>query len=239
MIDPSPLWHFEDPVGSEHRFRAAADAAGSEREQAVYLTQLARALGLQEQYDEGHAVLDALDDSRPEVLVRIALERGRLLRSSGKPAQARPHFEEAARVSLEGGLDALHVDALHMVALVAEPADQLDRNYVALAFAKASKDPAARNWDASLLNNIGMARADSGDFGAALAAFEEALFARERIGDPHRTRVARWMVAWALRNLGMSEVALEMQRELKAELDAAGEVDPYVDEELALLSDGA
>ena len=239
MIDPVDLWDFDDPAGSELRFRAAADGAGSERERAVYLTQLARAFGLQERYDEGHAELDALDDSHPEVSVRIALERGRLLRSSGEPAQARPHFEEAARVAPEGGLDALHVDALHMVALVAEPADQLDRNYVALAFAKASEDPAARNWDASLLNNIGMARADSGDFAAALAAFEEALVARERIGDPHRTRVARWMVAWALRNLGMSEVALEIQRELKAELEAAGEVDPYVDEELALLSDGA
>jgi tetratricopeptide (TPR) repeat protein len=239
MIDPVDLWDFDDPAGSEHRFRAAADDAPGTREQAIHLTQLARALGLQERYAEGHAVLDALDDSPPEVSVRIALERGRLLRSSGQPAQARPHFEEAARVALEGGLDALHVDALHMVALVAEPADQLDRNYIALAFAKASEDPAARNWDASLLNNIGMARADSGDFRAALAAFEEALVARERIGDPHRTRVARWMVAWALRNLGMTEVALEMQRELMAELDAAGEVDPYVYDEITLLSDGA
>ncbi|UMG94976.1 hypothetical protein [Nocardioides sp. TF02-7] len=29
-----------------------------------------------------------------------------------------------------------------------------------------------------------------------------------------------------------------LQRALKAELDALGEVDPYVDEELALLGDG-
>jgi tetratricopeptide (TPR) repeat protein len=239
MIDPVDLWDFADPAGSELRFREAADAAVDSDDRAVMRTQVARALGLQERYAEGHAVLDHILGAHPEVLARRALERGRLLRSSGQPAQARPHFEEAARVALEGRLDALHVDALHMVALVAEPADQLDRNYVALAFAEASQDPAARNWDASLLNNIGMARADCGDFAAALAAFEEALVARERIGDPHRTRVARWMVAWALRNLGMSGVALQMQRELKAELDAAGLSDPYVDEELALLSDGA
>ena len=80
-----------------------------------------------------------------------------------------------------------------------------------------------------------MAHAEAGDFDAALAAFEDALAARERIGDPGRTRVARWMVGWALRNLGRRDEALEVQRSLKAELDAAGLTDPHVDEELALL----
>ncbi len=80
-----------------------------------------------------------------------------------------------------------------------------------------------------------MAHADAGDFAAALVAFEDALAARERIGDPARARVARWMVAWALRNLGRREEALAAQRALKAELEALGEEDPYVDEELALL----
>ena len=94
---------------------------------------------------------------------------------------------------------------------------------------------AARDWDASLLNNIGMVHADAGDFGAALASFEEALAARERIGDPARTRVARWMVAWALRNLDRRDEALARQRALKAELDAAGLSDPHVDAELELL----
>ena len=93
----------------------------------------------------------------------------------------------------------------------------------------------ARNWDASLLNNLGMTHADAGEWPAALAAFEEALVARERIGDAGRTRVARWMVGWALRNLGRTDEALAVQTALKAELDAIGEEDPYVDEELALL----
>ena len=44
-----------------------------------------------------------------------------------------------------------------------------------------------------------------------------------------------WMVAWALRHLGRTEEALAVQRGLRAELDAAGLDDPYVDEELALL----
>jgi len=234
MIDPTPLWDFDDPEASEQVFRAQAELAEPD-DRLVLMTQVARALGLQEKYDEGHSVLDELSPTEDEVAVRIALERGRLFRSEGDPEQARPLFEAAARSAQAAGLEALHVDALHMTALVADPADQLAIGRHALAVARASTDPQARDWDASLLNNIGMAHADAGDFEAALAAFEDALAARERIGDPARTRVARWMVGWALRNLGRRDEALEVQRSLKAELDAAGVADQHVDEELALL----
>ena len=82
-----------------------------------------------------------------------------------------------------------------------------------------------------------MTYADSGDFDGALLSFEEALVARERIGDPGPARVARWMIGWSLRNLGRRDEALAVQRALKAELDDLGETDEYVDEELALLAD--
>jgi hypothetical protein len=82
-----------------------------------------------------------------------------------------------------------------------------------------------------------MTYADAGDFTSALDAFEQALAARERIGDPARTRVARWMVGWALRNLGRRGEALAVQQGLKAELDSIGDQDTYVDEELLLLAD--
>lgn len=234
MIDPTPLWDFDDPEGSEQRFRAEAEIADP-ADRLVLMTQVARALGLQEQYDEGQAVLDDLSPTEDEVAIRIALERGRLFRSAGDPDQARPMFEAAARSASAGGFDALQVDALHMLALVVEPPEQLALGERALAVARGSKDQRARDWDASLLNNLGMTHADAGDFEAALASFEEALTARERIGDPNRIRVARWMVGWALRNLGRRDQALEIQLALKAELDAAGLVDPHVDEELALL----
>ena len=66
-----------------------------------------------------------------------------------------------------------------------------------------------------------MTHADAGDFEAALASFEEALAARERIGDPATIRVARWMIGWSLRNLGRRDEALAVQQALKAELDDA------------------
>ena len=234
MTDPGALWDFDDPVGSEQRFREAAELAeGADR--LVLLTQVARALGLQERYDEGHAVLDDLAVDDPEVATRASLERGRLFRSSGDPEAARPHFEAAASTARGAGLEVLHVDALHMVALAAPAEDQQRLTEEALAVARHATDGSARDWDASLLNNLGMIHADAGDWPAALASFEEALAARERIGDAARTRVARWMVGWALRNLGRTDDARAVQTALKAELEAAGEEDPYVDEELGLL----
>ena len=234
MTDLRTLWDFDDPAGSEPRLRAAADIAeGTDR--LVLLTQVARALGLQERYDDAHALLDDLAVGDDEVAARVSIERGRLLRSAGDPEAALPHFEAAERSAALAGLDELRVDAVHMQALVAAPEDQLAQNYRALEIAAHSRDRAARDWDASLLNNIAMVHADAGDFAEALAVFEQALAARERIGDPERTRIARWMVAWALRNLGRTADALAMQRAIRADLVAAGRTDPHVDAELALL----
>jgi tetratricopeptide (TPR) repeat protein len=234
MADLASLWDHDDAAGSLDRLRAAAELAeGTER--LVLLTQVARALGLLERFEEAHGVLDHLALGDPEVAARVSLERGRLLRSAGRPDEAAPHFAGAEQVAARAGLDALAVDAVHMQALVADPADRVAVNERALALAAASDDPVARRWDASLLHNIGMAHADTGDFTAALASFEQALAARERQGDPDGVHVARWMVAWALRNVGRTAEALDVQRSLKAELDAAGREDPHVDEELALL----
>ena len=232
--DLRDLWDFSDPVGSEQRFRTVA-AESEEPAATRAMTQLARALGLQERYDDAHAVLDALVATEPESRVRLALERGRLLRSAGDPNPSRPHFDQAAAEARETGLEELEVDALHMLALVADEADRLAAHQVALARAREATAPAARDWDASLLNNIGIEHADAGDHRAALTAFRHALASRERIGDDARTRVARWMVAWSLRHLGEVDEAREVQLALRAELDALGEHDPYVDEELELL----
>ena len=233
------LWDFQDPAGSEERFRRAAEEATDDVTRERALTQVARALGLQDRFEEGHAVLDGLSASDAEVEVRRELERGRLLRSAEDEKAALPHFEAAARLARRAGLEELHVDALHMRALVLPEEKQLTATMEALAFAQAATDPRARDWDASLLNNLGMIHADDGDFDQALEIFQDALAARERIGDPETTRIARWMVAWARRNLGRTEEALEIQQALKVELDAAGKTDTYVDEELQLLEGGS
>lgn len=236
MIDPRPLWDFDDPAASGERFLDAAEHA-DEPEKTAWLTQYARTLGLLERYGDAHKVLDQLRSDDAQAATYLDLERGRVLNSSGDPDGARPRFEAAAHRAEEAGLDALHIDALHMLAIVAPPEEQHTLNRRALEVARASSDQRARDWDASLLNNIGMTHADAGDFEQALATFADALPACERIGDPGRIRIARWMVAWSLRNLGRRDEALRIQRALKEELDAIGDTDPYVDDELALLAD--
>jgi tetratricopeptide (TPR) repeat protein len=236
VIDPRPLWDFDDPASSGERFLDAAEQA-QEPERTAWLTQYVRALGLQEKFDEADRILDTLASDDPQTATYLELERGRVLRSSGRAEESRPHFEAAAATARAAGLEALHIDALHMVALVAPEAEQLALNQRALEVARTATDQRARDWDASLLNNIGMTHADAGDFEAALRSFEEALAARERIGDPATIRVARWMIGWSLRNLGRRDEARAIQQALKAELDEVGDTDEYVDEELALLAD--
>lgn len=233
MIDLTELWNFDDPAGSEQRLRAAQVEA-PETEAAVLQTQVARALGLQGRYAEALAVLDGIECTDPEVTVRSLLERGRVYRSSGAVTAAAPLFE-AAVAAADQGLEGLAIDAMHMVALTLKGDDQIAYTRGILDRARASRDPSARRWLASLLNNLGMAYSDQGEWQLALQTFEEALAERRTGSDLEATFAARWMVAWALRHLGRTAEARDAQLALQADLVAAGREDPYVHEELALL----
>jgi tetratricopeptide (TPR) repeat protein len=247
--DFTELWDFSDPAASELRFRQAAqDADDPSRtaERLEALTQVARALGLQGRYDEARAVLGSVEDdpSRSRlagaasyvVQSRLHLERGRVHRSSGAVGPAAECFEDAAVLAREAGDVGLEIDALHMqvvVETVPEAAVRLSRR--ALRLARSSQDPAARRWEASLLNNLGCALVDAGQLDQALSTFTEAVDLRARQGQRRETQIGRWMVAWTLRLLGRDAEALAEQRALKDELVADGVEDPYVDEEIALL----
>lgn len=233
MIDLTELWNFDDPAGSEQRLRAAQVEA-PETEAAVLQTQVARALGLQGRYAEALAVLDGIECTDPEVTVRSLLERGRVYRSSGAVTAAAPLFE-AAVAAADQGLEGLAIDAMHMVALTLKGDDQIAYTRGILDRARASRDPSARRWLASLLNNLGTAYSDQGEWQLALQTFEEALAERRTGSDLEATFAARWMVAWALRHLGRRAEARDAQLALQADLVAAGREDPYVHEELALL----
>ena len=164
------LWDYDDPATSEARFRAAIEAAEAGGDPAAAdeaRTQLARALGLQGRFDDGHAILDRVDADHPaddRVRVRARLERGRLRRSSGDPAASVAPFEAAWELARRLGEDGLAVDAAHMLALVDAPPGERTWHQRALDLADASPDPAARGWRGSLWNNIGWAR-----FGRAIS----------------------------------------------------------------------
>jgi tetratricopeptide (TPR) repeat protein len=123
-----------------------------------------------------------------------------------------------------------------MMAIVeTDPTAQVAWIEQGLEIARTSDEPAARRWEASLRNNLGMALHELGRDEDALAAFQRALALREASGDEGAIRVAWWMVAWVLRHLGRPAEALTIQLRLEREGDAAGEPDPYVYEELELL----
>ena len=237
-MDVSPYWNFNDPAASETAFRQALSAHPDGDDALTLQTQIARTYSLRARFDDAHALLDAIEPrlatAAAEPRVRYLLERGRTFRSSKAPDRARPLFVEAAERAHGARLDALEIDALHMIALVeTDPGAQMALNRQALAIAAASANPIARNWDASLANNIGMGLHDAGRYEEALASFQRALAARERIGNARLVRVARWMIAWTLRSLHRHDEALDILRRIEADDDAVGELDGYAFEEIA------
>ena len=252
------LWDFDDPATSERRLESLLgtdDLPPTAR--AEVQTQLARALGLQGRYDDALKILDAvvagIENAEPAtaveggqpgsqaesgppatpppiVVIRVALERGRVLNSSGKPADSVELFAQALQVARSAGEDFLAVDAAHMLA-IADRARAEHWTNEALRQVSTSTDPRTRRWAGSLHNNAGWARHDAGDFAAALAEFEAAQDAYETHGTAEQVRVARWAVARALRSLARFDEAMGIQQQLAEQ----GPADGYVQEELAEL----
>jgi tetratricopeptide (TPR) repeat protein len=167
------LWDFDDPAGSERRLAdAAADGGFSAGERAELMTQLARALGLQQRFDDALAVLESLrDDTDPVVRARIALEAGRLRNSAGESRQASVEFESALALARAAGHGFLEIDALHMLAIAdADHGDEWARRGIAAA--ERATDGRTRRWLVSLYNNLGWRRFDRGEFDAALEDFQ-------------------------------------------------------------------
>jgi tetratricopeptide (TPR) repeat protein len=224
------LWDFEDPAGSLARFETAAEGELDPERRRVWLTQVARAHGLAEQFDRAHAVLDGLGEDSP----RVTLERGRVLRSSGDVEGSIPLFRKAFDDFMAAGERGLAADAAHMLALVL-PDEHDHWAGRGLEVAEGSDDPLAWAMTGALLNNLGWKLADEQRWAEAHELFDRAVVARERVAgrvggkaSAESLHVARWCRARAARALGRKEEAL-------AELRALDQSDPYVQEEISLL----
>lgn len=247
-LDLAALWDFRQPALSEQRFRAAlATAQGDDA--LILRTQIARSWGLRGDVDAARrelaAIAPAVRSAGAEARAHHALETGRSWASATHPAaarsaetdqRARQAFQQALDIARAAGLDALAIDALHMMAFVdTAPEDQRRWAEAALAVALASPQPQARRWEASIRQNLGVALHQLGQYPQALAEFERTLALRRQQGNAVQTGVARWMVAWTLRSLGRLDEALQMQLRLAEDNTAAGTPDPYVFDELAEL----
>jgi tetratricopeptide (TPR) repeat protein len=233
------LWNYDDPAATEAAFRELLPKAEAQDDLSYrlqLLTQIARAQGLQREFDAARATLDTveedLDAAPPVAKVRWLLERGRLENSSGNREASAPYFRDAWEIAGAEGLDFYAVDAAHMLGIVEPPEQSLLWNEKAFAIAEVSEDPLARRWRGSLANNIGWTHFEAGDPEAALRMFEQALAFRQEQGDENTIRIAEWCVAKAQRVLGDVETALATQRDLHARYEAEGGADGYVEEEI-------
>ena len=187
LPDLQALWDYNDPAGTESKFRAVlakVAALDDQSHHADLLTQIARAQGLQRQFDEAHQTLDQAEamiaDNMHRARVRSWLERGRVFNSSGSKDKAKPLFIKAWVLATGEHFDRLAVDAAHMLGVI-EPADEALRwNEQALDLAENSSNEAAQRWRGALYNNIGWTHHDCGDYEQALPVFRKALTWRQQ-----------------------------------------------------------
>jgi tetratricopeptide (TPR) repeat protein len=207
--------------------------AADEGQRLELETQIARAQGLQGLIGEGHATLDEIEELvTGRAMVRLLLERGRLINTGGFPQGSVSCFLEAAQLAGELGEVALEIDALHMLGIVAPPAERETWNLKALALAESSDEPAAQRWLPSLLNNLGWTCHDVDRFEEALDLFRRALAWQCDYGTDESLRIARWSVARVLRSNGRPSEALAVQLQL-ADEHQEDEAGGYVCEEIA------
>jgi tetratricopeptide (TPR) repeat protein len=230
-----PLWDFDDLDGSERRFRELLAEERSDTVRAEVLTQLARAEGLRRRFAEAGELLDQADGlagGSAAARARVELERGRVQRSSGDPPGALMHFEAAFRLAAEAAEDFVAADAAHMAALAAPDREGMVA-WTRCGIELAESSPDAAYWAGPLLNNLGWAWFEDGDYERALVAFERALTARERDGGPEQVEIARYAVARALRALGRPAEAVALLEQAVAWAESTGSPDGWFHEELA------
>jgi tetratricopeptide (TPR) repeat protein len=231
------LWDFDDLDASEARFRAQLARQSSSSGQAEVLTQLARVEGLRGAFDEGDGLLEEAEALGSDDLVahaRIDLERGRLRRSSGDPAAARPHFEKAFETALEAGELFIAVDAAHMAALAA-PDDDAFAAWTEQGIEIAERgEPSVRYWLGPMLNNLGWHQFERGHYEKALAAFERALEEREREPENRQAlELALYGVGKTLRALSRADEAVPLLERATASAAMEDRADGWLHEELA------
>ena len=201
------LWDFDDLEATDGRLRRQLASEPDDAGRAEVLTQLARVQGLRENFAQGEALIveaERLAGSSATARIRIDLERGRLLRSGGDQAAALPLFVAAYDAAMSAREEFLAADAAHMAALAApDRASKLAWTKQGIDIAEATSDRDVAYWLGPLLNNLGVAYAESGEHEAALEAFERALEARLRFPEnPEAITLARESVEEARQALG-------------------------------------
>jgi tetratricopeptide (TPR) repeat protein len=233
LPDFNKLWNYNDPAATEQKFREVlplAQSSGDVSYELQLLTQIARCQGLQKRFADADATLDAVDARlTPELKLaraRCLLERGRVLRDTGRAAEAIKLFHEAYDVAASVNEMRHAIDAIHMVAIaVPTPDERITWNEKCLKLIDAN--PGHEGWLPSVLNNLGEALRARGDYQRSLECFQRLLeFDKSRGREPwlyNRVDEAR-----LLRLTGRVAEALDRIQAIAAQLK---EPDGFVEEE--------
>lgn len=242
MQEFDKLWNYNDPAGTEVKFREVLgeyNAADNPSGHLQLLTQIARTYSLRRMFDEAHATLNEVEQQLPTQFsvthVRYHLERGRTYNSAGNKADATTQFVQARDIAKQLGEDFYAIDAIHMLAIVAAPDESIKLNEQGVLYAEQSTQERAKGWLGALYNNLAWAYFDKSDYDKALSVFLRALKWREEKQSAPELFLAKWCVARTLRALGRLDDALKIQLALMEQMIDIGPTDGYVYEELGEL----
>jgi tetratricopeptide (TPR) repeat protein len=241
LPDFDALWDFQNPKQTEIVFREILKST-SETEHPVYVaelqTQIARTLGLQQKFDEGHAILDSVQKKEiddPTIKVRYLLERARLYNSNNQLEEAIPLFQAAFQFSTRYELDYYAIDAAHMIAYVLRdfPEKKIAWEEKALQLVLQSTNPKSKKWEGSLYNNLGWSYFDLKNYERAILYFEQSRdFEAKRINEDG-VRIANWSIGKCKRMQGLTDEALAIFIDIEQEITSKKlDADGYVFEEI-------
>ncbi|MEY3459890.1 MAG: hypothetical protein RL215_3047 [Planctomycetota bacterium] len=222
--DFESLFH-GDPQDIEGRLVALRPRAAAHPDSSLaprIESQIALVQAMQGHFQQATGTLDAAENlpgaGLPGARIQLLIERGRVSHQARDMDSAFPQFVDAWEFGRQQGLDDQAVNAAHMAAIAARDPDQkVHWNQLALGLAQDSADPKARAWITVLHNNLGQALIAAGKFPDAFLAFEtcrqRADFEQNRLVE----RGARWGIARALRSLGHTDSAIQIQQQLLEE----------------------
>lgn len=239
LPDINSLWNYQFPNDTENKFRELLlreDVQQNSTYKNELLTQIARTLGLQRKFDEGHQILNTIKNDltteNSTVYIRYHLERGRLYNSSNNLTEAFKLFEQAWKFGIENNEEYFAIDALHMMAIAAPSGEKIKWQEEAIRLAETTKDARGKKWLGSLYNNTAWNYHDDlKDYPKAMEVFKKTLDWQIENGNENSIGIAKWCIARCHRSLNEIEIALKKQNQLLTEKGGKDE-SGYIYEEI-------
>ncbi len=242
--DIDGYWASGDFATTEAAIRSAlpADVSGEWSTTALdAITQLVRVQNLQGKNAEAKETLEfarklimAIDPAkRTRLEIRMLLEEGRHLCLSMMPSKAQAHFSQAWSAATATDEVFLAVEAAVMLSISQPPKFKNDWLQRAIELAEKTEVHQAKLWLAQLYLMEGWHAFDLHRFDDALKSFKLALERPREPGEMTSLILIRWCVARAMRALGHNQEALDIQKELLAEVSKEGKLNGHIFLEIA------